>query len=125
MTRVVSALGLLLVLQVHFAEEWNEYHHLLIMESLGGDRSWLNRFLGLHSAIVYFLALLLLWLISPGVAYNFSELIEAHAVDTYAQFAEQNKDILKSLPPPSIATEYYEGVDMYMFDEFQTSRVPR
>mmetsp|Transcript_23944 Transcript_23944/g.45505 ORF Transcript_23944/g.45505 Transcript_23944/m.45505 type:complete len:502 (+) Transcript_23944:312-1817(+) len=111
--------------RVHFAEEWNEYHHLLIMESLGGDRSWLNRFLGLHSAIVYFLALLLLWLISPGVAYNFSELIEAHAVDTYAQFAEQNKDILKSLPPPSIATEYYEGVDMYMFDEFQTSRVPR
>lgn len=23
---------------IHFAEEWNELHHLLIMESLGGDR---------------------------------------------------------------------------------------
>lgn len=26
-------------LKVHFAETWNELHHLLIMESLGGDRS--------------------------------------------------------------------------------------
>ncbi|HEY9806815.1 MAG TPA: alternative oxidase, partial [Candidatus Obscuribacterales bacterium] len=25
-------------LKVHFAEAWNELHHLLIMESLGGDR---------------------------------------------------------------------------------------
>ena len=24
--------------RVHFAEEWNEFHHLLIMESLGGDQ---------------------------------------------------------------------------------------
>ena len=26
--------------RVHFAEEWNEYHHLLIHESLGGDTKW-------------------------------------------------------------------------------------
>ena len=25
---------------MHFAEEWNEYHHLLIHESLGGDTKW-------------------------------------------------------------------------------------
>jgi hypothetical protein len=25
-------------LKVHFAESWNELHHLLIMEALGGDR---------------------------------------------------------------------------------------
>lgn len=36
-------------------------------------------------------------------AYNFSELIEAHAVDTYAQFAEQNKAALRLLPAPRIA----------------------
>jgi hypothetical protein len=23
--------------KIHFAEEWNELHHLLIMEALGGD----------------------------------------------------------------------------------------
>ena len=30
--------------QVHFAEEYNELHHLQIMESLGGDQLWLDRF---------------------------------------------------------------------------------
>ena len=29
--------------KVHFAEEWNEAHHLLIMESLGGDQAWIDR----------------------------------------------------------------------------------
>ena len=77
--------------RVHFAEEWNEYHHLLIHESLGGDRLWRDRFLAQHSALVYYLVLIALWLLSPALAYNFSELIEAHAVDTYAQFADQNK----------------------------------
>ena len=26
--------------QVHFAESWNELHHLLIMEALGGNERW-------------------------------------------------------------------------------------
>ena len=26
------------VKRVHFAEEWNEFHHLLIMETLGSDQ---------------------------------------------------------------------------------------
>ncbi len=32
------------VRRVHFAEEWNELHHLQIMESLGGDARWLDRY---------------------------------------------------------------------------------
>jgi len=108
--------------RVHFAEEWNEYHHLLIMESLGGDQQWAVRFLAQHSAIVYFFILIIAWLLSPTVAYNFSELIESHAVDTYAEFAESNRELLMELPPPEIAIAYYEGNDMYAFDEFQTSR---
>jgi len=111
--------------KIHFSEEWNEFHHLLVMESLGGDRSWRDRFLGLHAAIVYFFVLVLLWLISPALAYNFSELIEGHAVDTYAQFVDQNEALLKSMPPPTIAVEYYEGADLYLFDEFQTAREVR
>lgn len=58
---------------IHFAEEWNEMHHLLIMESLGGDQAWSTRFAAQHASIVYFLALCLLWLLSPTLAYNFSE----------------------------------------------------
>jgi len=111
--------------RVHFAEEWNEYHHLLIMESLGGDALWKDRFLGQHAALVYYVVLVLMWGISPALAYNFSELIEAHAVDTYAQFVDQNEAILKSMPPSRIAREYYSGADLFLFDEFQTSRQAR
>lgn len=111
--------------KIHFAEEWNEYHHLLIMESLGGDVSWRDRFLGQHAALVYYGVLILLWFMSPALAYNFSELIEAHAVDTYAQFVDQNAELLKTMPAPRIAVEYYEGADLYLFDEFQTAREVR
>mmetsp|Transcript_43051 Transcript_43051/g.52220 ORF Transcript_43051/g.52220 Transcript_43051/m.52220 type:complete len:542 (+) Transcript_43051:242-1867(+) len=108
--------------KVHFAEEWNEYHHLLIMESLGGDRAWRDRFLAQHSAILYYWILVIMWVFSPTLAYNFSELIEAHAVDTYAQFADENEELLMTMAPPRVAREYYQAPDLYLFDEFQTAR---
>jgi hypothetical protein len=43
-------------------------------------------------------------------------------VDTYAQFADENKEKLRTLPAPRIARAYYENDDMYLFDEFQTAR---
>jgi len=110
------------VRKVHFAEEWNEMRHLAIMEALGGDQIWLDRFFARHAAIVYYWLLNLIYLWSPRLSYNFSELIEWHAVDTYEEFVIQNKELLKSLPPPIEAMEYYMANDMYMFDEFQTGR---
>jgi len=109
--------------RVHFAEEWNEFHHLLIMEALGGDQLWSDRFLAQHAAIVYYTVLVVLWLLSPTLAYNFSQLIEAHAVDSYGEFRDANKELLSSLPAPAIAKQYYEG-DPYLFDEFQSCRAP-
>jgi ubiquinol oxidase len=53
------------------------------MESLGGDKLWFDRFAALHAAIAYYWILLVLYVFSPQLAYNFSELIEFHAVDTY------------------------------------------
>lgn len=108
--------------RVHFAEEWNELHHLQIMEALGGDQLWIDRFMALHAAILYYWVLTGIFLVSPRLAYNFSELIEAHAVDTYGEFADANEELLKSLPPPLVAAEYYSGADLYMFDAFQTSQ---
>lgn len=32
-------------LRIHWAEGWNELHHLLIMEELGGSKNWIDRFL--------------------------------------------------------------------------------
>ena len=54
--------------KVHGAEEWNELHHLLIMESLGGDKMWQDRFLGYHCAILYYWLLIFTYLFSPRVA---------------------------------------------------------
>jgi hypothetical protein len=59
--------------KVHAAEEWNELHHLLIMESLGGNSMWSDRFLGYHAAIVYYWLLNIVFLFSPRVAYQFME----------------------------------------------------
>eukprot|EP00271_Cylindrocystis_brebissonii_P010560 TRINITY_DN26776_c0_g1_i1.p1 TRINITY_DN26776_c0_g1~~TRINITY_DN26776_c0_g1_i1.p1 ORF type:complete len:465 (+),score=81.49 TRINITY_DN26776_c0_g1_i1:142-1536(+) len=112
------------VRKVHFAEEWNEMNHLKIMESLGGDRLWIDRFFAQHAAIFYYWVLNVMFLISPKVAYNFSELIEMHAVDTYGTFADENEELLKKLPPSPPALKYYYGEDLYLFDEFQTSRAP-
>lgn len=40
--------------KVHFAEEVNEVHHLQIMEALGGDQLWIDRFIAQHAAVLYF-----------------------------------------------------------------------
>jgi hypothetical protein len=80
------------------------------------------RFFARHSAIVYFFVLVALWVVAPTLAYNFSELIEAHAVDTYDEFCVSNEEILKRIPAPKIAKDYYMGLDMHTFDEFQIER---
>ena len=95
------------------------------MESLGGDQKWADRFLALHSAVFYFFVLEGMWLISPTWTYNFSELIESHAVDTYGEFVDANEAALKDLPAPAVAKLYWDGNDLYLFDEFQTSSYSR
>lgn len=45
--------------KVHNAQEYNELHHLLIMEALGGNARWRDRFLGSHVAIGYYWLFLL------------------------------------------------------------------
>eukprot|EP01026_Neomeris_dumetosa_P031684 TRINITY_DN25117_c0_g1_i3.p1 TRINITY_DN25117_c0_g1~~TRINITY_DN25117_c0_g1_i3.p1 ORF type:complete len:412 (-),score=52.87 TRINITY_DN25117_c0_g1_i3:473-1657(-) len=106
--------------RLHFAEEWNELHHLQIMETLGGDQGWFDRFLAHHSAIAYYWLVVLFYFISPKHSYHFMEMIEGHARDTYTEFILQNKHKLKDLPPPKVACEYYMGSDLYLFDELQS-----
>jgi ubiquinol oxidase len=108
-------------LKVHFAETWNELHHLLIMESLGGDRYWIDRFLAQHIAIAYYWIVVPLYLLFPKSAYYMMELIEQHAYNTYDTYLKVNETALKTLPAPQIAVKYYREGDLYMFDEMQTS----
>jgi ubiquinol oxidase len=110
------------VKRIHFAEEINEYRHLLIMESLGGDQTWWVRFMAQHAAIVYFVVLCLVWALSPTLSYRFSELLETHAVHTYGVFLDENEEKLKKLPPSLAAVEYYIfGASDPFYAEFQTA----
>ena len=112
------------LLKIHFAESWNELHHLLIMESLGGNKYWIDRFIARHVAMIYFWITVILYFASPSTAYRFSELVERHAYETYDSFLNSHGPELKGLPAPNIAVQYYRDGDLYMFDEFQTTHLP-
>mmetsp|Transcript_12656 Transcript_12656/g.30225 ORF Transcript_12656/g.30225 Transcript_12656/m.30225 type:complete len:164 (-) Transcript_12656:2114-2605(-) len=94
------------------------------MESLGGDAVWSDRFLGYHIAIGYYWVLVAVFFFSPAVAYEFMELLESHAVDTYSTFLKENKEKLEKLPAPAVAKSYYTSNDLYLFDDFQVSKKP-
>nr|XP_043612377.1 uncharacterized protein LOC122584224 [Erigeron canadensis] len=110
-------------LKVHFAESWNEMHHLLIMEELGGNAWWFDRFLAQHIAVFYYFMTVFMYILSPRMAYHFSECVESHAFETYDKFIKAKGDELKELPPSKVAVKYYTE-DLYLFDEFQTARLP-
>jgi len=111
-------------LKVHFAESWNELHHLLIMESLGGDNAWIDRVLSRSAALVYYWIIVGIYVVNPRGAYHFMEMVEEHAYNTYNKYLIENEAELKAAPAPEIAVKYYRDGDLYMFDEFQTSRKP-
>jgi ubiquinol oxidase len=109
--------------KVHFAQTMNEFHHLLIMESLGGDQRFRDRFFAQHMAMGYYGIACLMYLVSPRMAYNLSEQVEEHAFHTYDDFLKENEEALKAAPPPAIAVHYYTQGDLFLFDEFQTGSV--
>lgn len=111
-------------IKVHFAETWNELHHLLIMEALGGDKRWADRFVAQHAAVAYFWVTVGMYFFSPRMAYNFAEKVESHAFETYDAFLNTYGEELKEQPAPDVAVEYYTGTDLFLFDEFQTSTEP-
>lgn len=107
-------------LKVHFAQTMNEFHHLLIMESMGGDQRFADRFFAQHMAMGYYGIACLMYMASPRMAYNLSEQVEEHAFHTYHTFLKENEEELKATPPPAIAVHYYTAGDLFLFDEFQT-----
>ena len=73
-------------MRVHYAEADNELHHLLIMESLGGNSSAVDRTLAQVMAFGYYWYVVGVYSCSPQAAYHLSELIEDHAYHTYDAF---------------------------------------
>jgi ubiquinol oxidase len=94
-------------MRIHYAEADNELHHLLIMESLGGNSFWMDRLLAQAMACGYFWYVVALYSVNEQAAYHLSELIEDHAYHTYDQYLQEHGEMLKTQPVPPIATKYY------------------
>jgi len=107
-------------MRTHYAEADNELHHLLIMESLGGNESPVDRVLAQTMAFGYYWYVIAVYFFSPPVAYHLSELIEDHAFETYDGYLTNHADMLKALPVPAIATKYYVEDNPFLFDLFCT-----
>ena len=111
------------LLRMHFEESWNELHHLLIMEELGGDSIFTDRVIATHMAFFYYWIVVGLYLINPAMAYNFNFHVENHASQTYSAFLEEYADYLKAQPVPLAAKEYYQGSSMSnLYDVFELIR---
>lgn len=110
------------LLKVHFAEAWNELHHLRIMEDLGGDERWSDRFLAQHAAVAYYGAVVVMYLLAPHYAYNLNRHVEQHAFETYDQYVKKHERWLKTQSVPDVARQYYESNDMYLYDSFHVSQ---
>lgn len=61
------------LMKLHFAESWNELHHLLIMEELGGSDRWADRVIAVHLAFFYYWVAIAVYVASPETAYNLNE----------------------------------------------------
>ena len=104
------------VMRLHYAEADNELHHLLVMESLGGNSSSFDRTLAKTMAFFYYWYVVGVYALSPEAAYHLSELIEDHAFQTYDDFLRRRGAELRGLPVPPVAREYYEADDKFLFD---------
>ena len=105
-------------IKLHFAESWNELHHLLIMEALGGTEKFSDRFVAQHIAFFYYWLVIVVFMVNPAVAYDLNKHVETHAFQTYSAFLSEHGDALKKLPPPQVAVDYYTK-DFYLFDACQ------
>jgi ubiquinol oxidase len=107
-------------MRTHYAEADNELHHLLIMESLGGNSSFIDRTVAQTMAFGYYWYVTGVYSFSEQAAYHLSELIEDHAYNTYNKFLAEHEAKLKSMPVPPIARKYYEEENPFLFDLFCT-----
>lgn len=107
-------------MRTHYAEADNELHHLLIMESLGGNSNVVDRTLAQTMAFFYYWYVIGIYTFNEPAAYHLSELIEDHAFDTYSKFTATYEDRLKNQPVPDVARKYYEVDNPFLFDLFCT-----
>ena len=83
----------LYLMKEHFAQSINETEHLEYMESRGGNRYWIDRFVAKHLVLIYYWTNVVYYWVAPVSAYHLSYEVEVHAATTYAKYlAEHGPD---------------------------------
>jgi len=96
------------MMRTHYAQADNELHHLLIMESLGGNSRRIDRVVAHSLAFFYYWFVVLVFSWNEQAAYHLNEIVEDHAYKVYDEFLALHEDELRTLPVPDIARKYYE-----------------
>ena len=72
------------------AQSVNETEHLEYMESKGGNRYWVDRFVAKHLVLVYYWINVFYYWVAPRSAYHLSYEVEIHAAETYGKYLAFN-----------------------------------
>ena len=80
----------LYLMKEHFNQSVNETEHLVYMESMGGNRYWIDRFVAKHLVLIYYWVNVVYYWLLPKLAYHLSYEVEIHAADTYSKYIEKN-----------------------------------
>ena len=76
----------LYLMKEHFGQTVNETEHLEYMESRGGNRYWIDRFVARHLVLLYYWVNVAYYWVAPRSAYHLSYEIELHAAETYEKY---------------------------------------
>jgi len=76
----------LYLMKEHFAQSINETEHLEYMESRGGNRYYIDRFVAKHLVLIYYWSNVVYYWVAPRLAYHLSYEVEIHAATTYAKY---------------------------------------
>ena len=74
------------LMKQHFEQSINETEHLEYMESRGGNRYFIDRFVAKHLVLVYYWSNVVYYWVAPRLAYHLSYEVEIHAATTYAKY---------------------------------------
>ena len=79
------------LMKQHFEQSINETEHLEYMESRGGNRYFIDRFIAKHLVLIYYWVNVVYYWVAPRFAYHLSYEVEIHAATTYANYLGLNK----------------------------------
>ena len=79
------------LMKQHFGQSINETEHLEYMESRGGNRYFIDRFIAKHLVLIYYWVNVVYYWVAPRFAYHLSYEVEIHAATTYAKYLGLNK----------------------------------